>query len=235
MRIFPYLGCVAVLGLLLGCEAARVAVPSELQGVERVPVEGRQGWRQNQRIRFGDYETTSLDRSWVKGKDFKFSAYESAKRREQFGFVLAESGRERLGASCEATLSRRALRSDAVDVELRNRSAVFCSLFPSGEAARDWTLSLEESGERPLNGELNVGGRSYVVEGTRALAGGLPAGETSGYTISRGGQAIAVVEVIGNGSVVISPKCSSDERANLATAATALLLVEDLRTYLDSE
>jgi len=228
-------GAVALVGLIAACESARVSIPSELSGVERLPVEGRQGWRINQRIRFGGYETTNLERSWVKGKDFKFSAYESAKRREQFGFVLTESGQERLGSSCEATLSQRTLRSEVVDVDLRNRSAVFCSLFPSGEAARDWTMSLEEAGEKPLAGELHVGGLSYVVEGTRQLAGGLRAGETSGYSISRDGHAVAMVEVIGDGSVVISPKCTADERVNLATAATALLLVEDLRTYLDNE
>lgn len=224
-----------VLFALPACRTAQMRVPDELSQANRLPVEGRQGWKVRERLRFGPYETLEVDRSWVRGKDFEYRAYESGDRNQRFSFVLAEAGQERLGGSCEASLRTRTLTTDIVDVALKNKSRLFCSFYPSRESARGWELQLEEAGDKPLKGRLNVDDRSYAVEGTRKLEGGLPAETTSGYTISRAGKVLAAVEVIGSGAVLIPAALDADEQTLLATTATALLLLEDLRGHLSSE
>ena len=72
------------------------------------------------------------------------------------------------------------------------------------------------------------------MEGTRHLAGGLPADETSGYLLLRAGRPLAAVDVLGAGAVWLPETLAPAERSLLAGTAAALLLLEDLRTSLAS-
>lgn len=224
-----------VLAAAVGCRTAHMPITAELGQADRLAVQGRQGWKINETITFGPFQAVDIDRSWVRGGDFEFKAYEANSRRQQFSFVMSDNGREQLGASCEVNLGAQTIRTDVVDVELRNRSDVFCSLYPSGMAARDWVMNLQEKGDNPLKGFLEVDDRTYEVMGTNKLQGGLPAETTSGYTIRTQGRVVAAVEVIGDGAVVLAAGLDEEERALLTATAAALLVVEDLRAHLPSD
>jgi hypothetical protein len=211
-------------------------IPSDLTSTERWPVQGRQGFKLKEALRFGPYEAVSIERSWVRGGDVVAHAFEGNRRMQQYTFQLREGQVDQWLVSCEAYLYKSTLHAPIVDAELRNRSEVNCYLSAVDRSAESWLLALESQRERPLGGRLSrEGGESFHVVGTRQLDRGLPMVETTGYRISDKAQPIGAVKVIGSGAVRLQPTIQSDRRGLFAAAAAALLLLEDLRAHLPEE
>ncbi len=217
-----------------GLKEAAMALPAELASAPRLSVQGRQGWKLTERLTFGDFTVTDVQRSLTKGSDLQILFYEGSKRRQTFGFTLNEGGRP-LGRGAAATnLHRRALESDdGFAIELRNRSGFSARLVPAAAPNAEWTLELKEKSEKPLEGTLRQGARTIVVSGTNRLAGTrFPLGETSGYVFTLNQRPIAAVEVINDGAVWLATDIAPDVRIAVAHAAAALLLFEELRATL---
>lgn len=219
--------------LLAGCAAAQMPVPDDLAPTAPLAVEGRQGWSHQQQLRFGPFAVLGIDRSWTRGSGLQVMAYDRQKRRQSFRFTLEEHGRPRWHVDCAAHLRYGRLDGGFADVELKNRSRLDCQLTDA-VTSDVWTLALEERRERPLRGALRQGTDVVTVEGTKRLAGGLPAEETSGYRLVRAGRSLAAVDVLGTGSVWLPESLAPAERSLFAGTAAALLLLEDLRTSLES-
>lgn len=65
-----YTAYIMALVLLAGCQPARVALPApEWNQREEWTVKGRQGLLINQKLRFAEYRTESVKRSWTKGSE----------------------------------------------------------------------------------------------------------------------------------------------------------------------
>lgn len=224
----------ATLPLHAGLKEAAMAVPAELAAAPRLSVQGRQGWKLTERLAFGDFTVTNVQRSLTKGSDLQVLFYEGSKRRQTFGFALNEGGKP-LGRGAAATnLHRRALESDdGFAIELRNRSGFSARLIPAATPQAEWTLELSEKHEKPLEGALRQGNRIIAVSGTNRLAGTrFPLGETSGYVFTVNNRPVAAVEVINQGAVWLAPNLDADLRVPIVHAAAALLLFEELRPTL---
>jgi hypothetical protein len=221
--------------LLSGCQAARMPVPDALSATERLPVQGRQGWKIKEHVRFGAYQAHTIDRSWVRGSDLQVLAYDGSKRKQHYTFLLREGQTDRWRVSCQAFLRRQALSSGGLDVELKNRSELECWFFSVDTPTEEWHLTLTERGERPLNGTLSKGSTMLEVEGTRALQQGLRADATTGYQILDAGQPIGAVEVVNDGAVWLRDEARTERRGVLPATMAALLLLEDLRAHLPDE
>lgn len=224
----------AALPLQAGLKEAAMALPAELASAPRLAVQGRQGWKLTERLAFGEFTVTDVQRSLTKGSDLQILFYEGSKRRQTFGFALTEAGRP-LGRGAAATnLHRRALESDdGFEIELRNRSGFSARLVPTATPTAEWTLELVEKRDKPLEGTLRQGARTIAVSGTNRLAGTrFPLGETSGYVFTLNHRPIAAVEVINNGAVWLAADLAPDVRVAVAHAAAALLLFEELRATL---
>lgn len=223
----------AVFLLAGGCRTARMEVPAELAGLSALPVEGRQGWKVNERISFGDYEARDVDRSWTRGSDFRVLTYSSSKRRQSYEFTLSASGSPRVNVRCEAAFRERGADVRGVEIVGTDRSALECSLRALDDPDDVWTMRLAEERERPMNGSLRGTGASFEVIGTNRVAGGvLPVENASGYRFQQDGRPRAAVDVLGDGAVYLG---ASDRRSRdlLAAAAAALLLHENLRVTVD--
>lgn len=249
---------VALLSLLAACQSARMPLPDELSGGETWPVQGRQGWKLQERLHFGPYAAENVDRSWTRGRDLEVMIYERNRRKQTYSFTLAEQGSAVWHADCSTSLDRRTVHTSDVDLEFEDRSRLDCELAEAGGSAR-WLLVLGERYADPLEGRLyedlggitdgtagsrgptgthrgaDIGPSSFQVRGTKALDGGLPSGTTSGYLIESGTGAVAAVEVVNNGSVTLRPTLDPAQRSLLSAAAAALLLLEELRSVLDDE
>jgi hypothetical protein len=221
--------------LLDGCTTAQMQVAPELQDSERLAVSGRQGSKIDEHLWFGPYEATAVDRSWVRGSDLQVLLYEGNKRRQRFTFTLREDGVDRWEVDCHASLVRRVIHTDVVDVEARNRSRLDCELQSLDAAGERWDLALSETRERPLAGFLSHDAEEIEVLGTRALEGGLPLAATTGYEVRSSGRPVAAVEVINDGAVWLYGTGAGERRSVLAATAAALLLLEDLRARLPEE
>lgn len=224
------LAAAALLGLA-GCRTARMDLPAELAGLSALPVEGRQGWKFNEKIRFGDFEAQDVDRSWTRGSDFRILTYSSSKRRQSYEFTLMERGSPRVNARCEAAFRARGAEVRGVEIVGTDRSALECSIRLADDPQDVWALRLAEEREQPMKGSLRGTGASYEVVGTNRVAGGLlPVEDASGYRFRQGGRALAAVDVLGDGAVYLG---SGEPRVVLAAAAAALLLHENLREVVE--
>lgn len=214
---------------------AQMRLPEALAAAPRLPVTGRQGWKRNQRLQFGAVRIFDVDRSLSKGGDLGILFYRGSKRRQRFGFSVAE-GEGAVWRGAAATNLRRRTLGEAADggaIALTDRSGFGAHLAPADAPQDLWVLELSERWERSLRGTLRGAGGVFTVKGTNRLAGTpLPMGETSGYAIEWGSQVLAAVEVINDGAVWIAPDLRPEHRAPLMAAIAALLLFEDLRATL---
>jgi hypothetical protein len=211
---------------------AAMRLPAELSSAERLPVEGRQGWKLLEQLRFGDVLVHRVERSLTKGDDVKVLFFRGSKRRQTFGCAVSERGQPGWQVLAATDLRRRAFDGDFT-FELRNESGFSALLVPAGEGGAEWTLDLREKGEMPLAGTLRGAGERIEVRGTNKLAGTpLRLGETAGYVFERGGRALAAVEVINRGAVWLSPDLDPALRPAIVAAVASLLLFEELRPTL---
>ncbi len=209
-------------------------LPDELAQAPRLSVQGRQGWKLTEQLKFGDFSVHDVQRSITKGGDLQIIFYEGSKRRQTFGFTLSEGGTPLWRRAAATNLHRRALESDdGFEIELRNKSGFAVRLSPVAATDKVWTLELTEKGESPLQGTLSQGYQVIAVRGTNRLAGTpFPLGDTSGYVFESDGRAVAAVEVINDGAVWLSPNIDPALRTPVTAAISALLLFEELRATL---
>jgi hypothetical protein len=226
--VFLTMAAIAGVALASGCASARMPLPEGLEGAHGMEVEGRQGLRVRERLRFGAYEAGAVKRSWVRGSDWRILVFEREKRDQTFSFTLAEGGDSRWRADCRTRLRTRGIEIGGVEMRAEDRSALDCSLL-STDGER-WILSLTEQRDSPLAGTLSSDGRSFEVAGSNRLEGSrLPVEGASGYELRDGDRVAAAIEVLNDGRVwIVAPH----DQALLAATAAALLLVEDLRATL---
>ena len=230
LHFILFLPACAVL-FLVGCRSAQMPLADEFTGAQRLDVEGRQGFKIKENLRFGTFDAVEIDRSWVKGSDLQIMMYEGNKRFQRYNFLVREAGQPRWRVECEAFLRERTVTVRTVDIDVVNRSSLTCQASDEGSASTTWSLRLTEREQQALTGTLEGAGSPIYIAGTKELAGGLPGETESGYTISNAAGPVAAVEVVNNGAVWFLEDQGPPEDI-LAAAAAALLLLEDLRAYL---
>ncbi len=217
---------------IAGLKRAAMALPPELSQAERLPVQGRQGWKRLETLRFGEFTVRDVERSLTKGSSLQILVYEGAKARQSYRFALADGTGTLWRGEAETNVRRRAI-DVGLEIELRNRSGFAARLQPATGTPTVWMLQLTETRERSLQGELNTAGRAVTVRGTNRLAGTfLTLDETTGYVFELAGRPVAAVEVINDGAVWLSSELPADYRGPVTAAASALLLFEELRKTL---
>ncbi len=216
-------------------KAVAMQLPDQLAKVERIPVKGRQGWKFNEKLEFGATRVFDVDRSLTRGSDLGIVFYQGAKRRQSFGFSVAEGDAPAWRGVAATNVHRRSLRGDEDDVSiaLKDESGFGAHFAPADKPQDLWVLEMSEKGERPMAGTLRRNDMVFSVLGTNRLEGlRLPLGDTSGYVFSWGSQVLAAVEVVNKGAVWMAPDVKPEHRAPLLAAISSLLLFEDLRATL---
>ena len=223
--------CASAAGLA-GCATATMDVPADLASVERMPVEGRSGWRASQRAAFGAWEATDVDRSWTKGSGWRIGVGAigggSDRARQEYAFRFLEDGAEVASVGCLAVGSRGTGTTSVVDVTLGAREALECQAQPDASAGAvepAWDLVLEANRDRHLEGFLRIGEDRYAVVSTGPGGRFTPA-QAYGFEIRDGERVIAAVETVNEGAVMLAPELVGERRTVVAAAAAALLLYE---------
>jgi len=216
-------------------KAVAMQLPDVLARVERIPVKGRQGWKLNEKLEFGATRVFNVERSLTKGSDLGIVFYQGAKRRQAFGFSVAEGDAPAWRGAAATNVHRRSLRGDQDDVSisLKDQSGFAAHFAPADKPQDLWVLEMSEKGQRPMAGTLRRKDMVFSVIGTNHLEGlRFPLGDTSGYVFSWGSQVLAAVEVVNKGAVWMAPDVKAEHRAPLLAAIASLLLFEDLRATL---
>jgi hypothetical protein len=180
-------------------------------------VSGRLGALVHQRLSFGPYATSEVNRSSTRGtevSDVLRSA--GAEYRQRYAFSLARAGTKVADVACTAEGSG----ASTLDVTWRMKRVLECDVTSPDGALR--TLHLESSRDRPLSGRV-TGSEGFAVAGSDRAGGGRVSG-TAGYTITRGDRTpVAAVDVLNDGAVYMA----GAEDDVVAAVAAALLLYQD--------
>lgn len=157
---------VCCLGMLMGCAPIQPALTvSEGDVIEAFPVKGRQGWLINQKLKFGDYQTSRIKRSWTRGGDAsigvpvggnrsttKVLSFGKAGRHQNFYFQMNDihGNYADVFASSDFRATDLSLGSTGLDgflkekmgVTLSSENIFFLELFFNSED-RPWQLMLD--------------------------------------------------------------------------------------------
>lgn len=232
-RMLSLLILAALLGLTLalGCSSARMALPENLkESATMMACKGRGGFDES--FTMGPYQVVEVKRGWTRKSAWGFLGYSSSNTRQQYEYSLITPEGVQWQGQAATNLRQKELEGEAwggkLEITLSDKENVVARC--SGPTS--WTLVLTlKSSENLFAGIYNSGNQTFEIQGTHKLAGSpMPLTDTSGYLISRGGEVVAAVEVINAGAVWMSPKLTAMERDQLAAAAAALLLYQDLES-----
>ena len=211
--IVPFL----FLPLAAACGTVGYAVPGELSTVAPMRVSGRQGALLHQRLSFGPYATSEVNRSSTRGTEVTdVLRSEGAEYAQRYRFSLARAETRVADVDCTAEGSG----ASTLTVTWRLKRVLTCTITAPDGALR--TLHLESSRDQPLSGRV-TGSEGFSVDGSDRSSGGRVA-VTAGFTIARdGGTPVAAVDVLNDGAVYMAG--AGDDV--VATVAAALLLYQD--------
>jgi hypothetical protein len=247
----------SVAGLLTACASTplRLHVPSDLAATPELQVSGRQDWSRlsGKPVVFGDYRAEEVNKGWrsttrrrsgfgmglAVGGTRLSAQDEQMKSRQKLEFRLVAPG-----ASAATVQCLRAERGESVVLERQTRSTestmrvgegVELSLACTAEAedGSSWTLGLNSRDPRFLSGTLTVGEKVLRLRPSREVISPKAKGDVAsipaaaGYLFETEGQTLASVELFNPSVVRIDPELPAEQRAALAGAAVALLLIGD--------
>ncbi|MFT3980318.1 MAG: hypothetical protein QM687_07610 [Ferruginibacter sp.] len=153
--------------IMTGCMSPKIALNGE--GFTEMPVKGRNGFFIKQKLSFGDYKTTSVKRSWVKGSVARngiamgvpgtpgyenIVSFEYTKRRQTVNFSLSD-GTQNSEVRCVTKFSSEdlivgnnpsSIPNIIIDLIRGNRSTntFYVQVF-DGNEAKPWQLLLDNN------------------------------------------------------------------------------------------
>ncbi len=101
-----------------------------------------------------------------------------------------------------------------------------CTGEPETEDGPAWSLVLATQDPRFVTGTLTLGETELAVESTNMVDTGARVPVPIGFVVRRGERPVAAVEIFDRGAAWINPHLPAADRAALAGAAAALLLLD---------
>ena len=216
--------------LLAACAPAQVKLPTGFADRAVVhAVDGHSPRRFNQPIFFGPYSARRLQDGdtfhWVQGTG-RTDLVDSAR---DYAFTLTTAGAPAVEVQCQTRQSvlRHGDEDSMLELDLTAAEGPLLSCgLRLGGAGPVHDLALGARG-RQLEGRLDSPWGGLNVRSLHGLAGSsLSTMDANGFELSRGGAPWMVVETINAGRVLLEPTTDPRQRAYLAAAATALLLLD---------
>lgn len=246
-----------VSALLSACASTpiRLHVPASLAATPELLVSGRQDWSRlsGEPVVFGDYRAEEVKKGWrstTRGRSgfglglavgvTRLSAHEEqVKSRQKLEFRLVAPGAATATVHClraergESVVLERQTRTTEGTMRVGEELELSLACTAEAEDGSIWTLALDSRDPRFLSGTLTVGEKALRLRPSREVIspkaeGGvvrIPA--AAGYLFETDGQTLAAVELFTPSVVRIDPLLPAEQRAALAGAAVALLLLGD--------
>lgn len=208
-RVLPFVA-VACLATLGGCKALTVPQGLAEQSTKMPVAKVDRG-----HMKFGEYEVHNIRRGWSKGGGISVGGLGASKKSRDFSFLLAR-GAESFTVTCKLQASSTSAGSITVD----SSEQVLCDMA-SGETP--WKIVLVGQGNKSVSGRLQKGEREIQISPAHGGAFG-----PRGYYI-REGQEVAAVDVSKKFRTVwLRTELEAEVSLALATAATALMIYEEV-------
>ncbi len=214
---------VFVLGVLNSCTAAKMAIDPELKidsheyKITETP--GLTG----DKIRFGPYLASKIDRHFMRGRGFSIQSYKKEKRSQKYTYDF--KGESRWKASCKMGGKGQTIGA----VGFGHESTLNCTFSSMGEKKSKFTSSLAGPSLVEAKGEFRAGEKDFRVVIIDKMQGSrLRLGSPIGYSFYSGNKLIAGVNIINSeGPVLLNKKLSGDEKDRVSLVMVALLLFQE--------
>jgi hypothetical protein len=216
---------------------------------ESYAVKGRQGLKIRQKLSFGSFQTTNIQRSWTRGSSSLYgvvgvlwASYE--KRKQTFSFKLTDNQSRSSEVFCITEVrsedlfvgrNPNSLFNILTNFSMGPSDNVFAADIYTGKAEGPWQLVIDNN-KAQLESKTYVGylakdaDNYYKVIPAREMkirdkTGTMPFGSIGFEFRNRADQLVAAVSLINNG-VVYFGQVNDEEKFLLANACSALLLQE---------
>ena len=224
------IGLVAVAtAALAGCETAQVRVPDGFAAnASQYDVSGHSPRRFNEPVRFGPYSALEMRDGGTFSWAIPVGSVDVGRAARHYAFTLVARDQPPVEVQCRVR-TWTAARGDSdsmleVDLTALAGPMMACGLWLDG-APQAMPLELSRKGTR-MDGRLQSPWGEYQVRSLHGYAGSSwPAAEPTGFEVLQSGSPLMVVDMLNAGRVHMDPGPDGEQRAYLAAAAAALLLV----------
>ena len=227
--------------------------------VENLPVKGRQGLLINQKLTFGDFQTSKVKRSWTRGGENilgipvgrfnrDFLSYQSVGKDQDFFFVMEDPGGNRAEVFALSQLASQDIQldkssgtfsEDSFSINLKSENIFYIQLFLNGNN-RAWELLLDNEAAqifaKEYQGIFAYDEDNYYTLKPITKVQGKKGPEnlllgSIGYEIfNKKEEPVAAVSLVDSGNVYLYTQ-DPEERFLMANLCAALLLQEDLEEF----
>lgn len=218
-----------VAAVLVACAPARLQVPGGFaERATGFPASGISPRRFNEPVRIGPYSALEMREGSTFSWSIPVAGLDVGAANRPYAFTLVASGEPPVPVQCRSRQWRAGFgassRRSVVDATRLAGPLLACGLrFDDGPAH---ALEVAASGAR-LQGRLASPWRNYALRSLHGFAGSpLPSSTASGFEILHDGRTVAVVDALNGGRVLFDTAVAGEERAYLAAASVALLLLD---------
>jgi hypothetical protein len=217
----------AALTLAPACGMSQLEIPSTPDSLERHQVRGVSGLRLAQRVRFAEFETAPVRRSWTRSRGISLMGFGVGRASQGYDFELSGGGERLWAGSCRTHATAGVVEVRGGEVSSTRGTTLVCRLAPLDEERVEWSLTVPAGARLPQGLVTSDAGEIRIVASNR-LVGTLPAADPAGYHLYDGERLLASVEVINGGAVIFQRGISPTERRLAGAIATSLLLMDDM-------
>ncbi len=215
----------SVFGLvdLSSCTAAKMAIDPELINNSREYKITEKPGLTGDKIRFGPYLASKIDRHCMRGSSISILSYKSEKRSQKYTYDF--KGESRWKASCKMGGKGQTIGA----VGFGHESTLNCTFSSMGEKKSKFTFSLAGPSLVEAKGKFSAGAKNFrVVVIDKIQGSSLRLGSPIGYSFYSGKKLIAGVNIINSeGPVLLNKNLSGDVKDRVSLVMVALLLFQE--------
>ena len=227
----------------VSCKTASVSLEEGfVQRADFYPVEGKNGCQVNQVLKFGPFETTTIDRSMT----FSYHVpllVDFSGGKESLAFSIfdkqKETGVSFLGDSRMKDVHMSAAKG-YFQVPIQQKDVFAGALIFSQPALKRYDFFLLNPNDKQRNAKcegvvLKDGKEHLVIKGITKLQGSrLPQTQVSGYEFYQGDKVVATVDILNKGAVWMDNSLEQDGRMLIAGLSAALLVRSNLQEAVEN-
>lgn len=212
-----------MVGLLSSCVTAKMAVAPELKNSSHEYIITEKPGLTGDKIRFGPYLASKIDRGFVRGSSTTILSYKNEKKSQSYTYNF--KGESSWKASCKMKGKGQTIGA----IGFGHETALNCTFSSTGKKGSTFKFSLAGPSLVESTGQFSTGAKDFSVAVINKVQGSnLSLGSPTGFSFYSGKRLIAAVgRTDSTGPVLLNKKLSGDEKDRVSLVMVALLLVQE--------
>ncbi|AXA34629.1 hypothetical protein [Francisella adeliensis] len=222
------------MSIVLSSCAAHMAMPVNLtNNSDKIPVEGFAFSAFSNKLNFGQYYVTDINRGWTKKHDLSILGDSSSNTEQKYNFSINKNDQLLWNVECISGASWNQLKIEnffggSLSFESSSNQQLICIMQNHNKTAK--LFMSQPSINSSLQGVMTNNGMQINVSGTEKFAStSITMGTPTGYIFSINNSPMGAVEVINGGNIWFNKTTSPNTRSSLATISAVMLLYQNPR------